>query len=111
MRPPEEEERHCPMCDGMMSREADEDVFVCLRCRSQARFRGVELLAMRIPGYELRLDELQKRHAEILALIEAESGRGSARDMRALRSLHEERQRVLSEYSFLGYFRQFTERW
>jgi hypothetical protein len=66
---------------------------------------------MKIPGYELRLEELQKRHAEILALIDAESGRGSARDMRVLRSLHEERQRVLSEFSFLGYFRQFMERW
>ncbi|MEW6552720.1 MAG: hypothetical protein AB1384_00345 [Actinomycetota bacterium] len=111
MQPQEEEERHCPMCNGILVREADERSFVCLRCRSQARFSGEELLAMKIPGYELRLEELQRRHAEILALIEAESGRGNARDMRALRSLHEERQRVLSEFSFLGYFRQFIERW
>jgi len=66
---------------------------------------------MRIPDYELRLEELHRRHAEILCLIEAESGKGAARDMMKLRSLHEERQRVLSEFSFLGYFRQFVEKW
>jgi hypothetical protein len=111
LQPHDEEECHCPMCNGIMAREDEEGTFICLRCRSQARFRGGELLAMKIPGYELRLEELQKRHTEVLALIEAESARGSARDMRALRSLHEERQRVLSEFSFLGYFRQFMERW
>jgi DNA-binding NtrC family response regulator len=98
------------MCNGMLAQTGEEG-FICMRCRSEARYRGGELLAMKIPGYELRLEELRRRHAEILALIEAESGKGSARDMRILRSLHEERQRVLSEFSFMGYFRQFVERW
>lgn len=111
MAPREEDERRCPLCNGMMVPAGGEVSFSCTRCGSEARFRGEELLAMKIPGYELKLHELQMRHAEILALIEAESGRGSERDMRALRSLHEERQRVLSEFSFMGYFRQFVERW
>ena len=111
MQPKDPKERHCPLCNGLLEPAGEEGSFACIRCRSQARFRGGELLAMKIPGYELRLEELQKRHAEIIALIEAESGRGSARDMRVLRSLHEERQRVLSEFSFLGNFRSFVEGW
>jgi hypothetical protein len=107
----EEEERHCPLCNGLLEPAEEEGLFECMRCRSLALFRGEELLAMKIPGYELRLEELRRRHAEILALIEAESGRGSGRDMRALRSMHEERQRVLSEFSFMENFRQFVERW
>ena len=116
MKQGEDEELHCPLCNGFLATEEEAEggeraVYICMRCRSESLFRGEELIAMRIPGYDLRLQELQKRHAEILALIEAESGRGSGRDMRVLRSLHEERQRVLSEYSFMGYFRQFVERW
>jgi len=111
LQPQDEEERHCPLCNGMLELTEEKGSYECMRCRSLARFRDGELLAMKIPGYELRLEELQRRHAEVLALIEAESGRGAARDMRALRSLHEERQRVLSEFSFLGYFRQFVEGW
>jgi hypothetical protein len=111
LQPQDKEERHCPLCNGLLEGTAEEGLFVCMRCRSLARFRGGDLLAMYIPDYELRLEELQRRHAELLASIEAESGKGAARDMRNLRSLHEERQRVLSEFSFLGYFRQFVERW
>jgi hypothetical protein len=99
------------MCNGLLEPTDEEGCHACMRCRSLSRFRGEELLAMSIPGYELRLEELRRRHAEILEFIEAESRKGSARDMRALRSLHEERQRVLSEFSFLGYFGQFVERW
>jgi hypothetical protein len=69
------------------------------------------LIAVDIPNYRLRLRELRMRNLELVALIEGESARGSARDMAALRSLHEERQRVLSEYSFMSYFEQFVERW
>jgi hypothetical protein len=109
--PYDEEERHCPLCNGLLQEADEEGCYECVRCRSQARFRGEDLLAMKIPGYDLRLEELERRHAEILTLIEAESVRGAGRDMRALRSLHEERQRVLSAFSFLGYFRQFVEKW
>lgn len=111
MQPEEEEERHCPLCNGLLQPTEEEECYECMRCRSLARFRGEELAAMSIPGYELRLEELRRRNAEILTLIEAESVKGAGRDMNALRSLHEERQRVLSEFSFLGYFRQFVERW
>ena len=111
MQPQDSEEQRCPLCNGLLEPAEEEGTFECIRCRSQARFRGGGLLAMKIPGYELRLEELQRRHQEVLALIEAESGRGSVRDMQALRSLHVERQRVLSEFSFLGYFRSFVERW
>jgi hypothetical protein len=85
--------------------------FECRRCGSLARFRGEDLLAMYIPRYHLRLEELSRRNGELLSLIEAESGRGEARSMTELRTLHEERQRVLSEYSFLSYFRQFLAKW
>ena len=94
-----------------MEEHEEEGYHRCRRCFSLARFRGEELLAMHIPHYHLRLHELEKMHGEVLERIEAEAGRGKDRDMRALRSLHEERQRILAEYSFMGYFRQFVERW
>lgn len=111
MQPQDEEERHCPLCNGVMRAVDEEGCFECTRCRSRARFRGEELLAINIPQYYLRLEELRRRNGEILSLIEAESGRGEARSMAELRSLHEERQRVLSEYSFMSYFQQFVDKW
>ncbi len=66
---------------------------------------------MNIPDYYLRLEELRRRNLEIVTLIEAEGIKGEGRDMRNIRSLHEERQRVLSEYGFLSYFEQFVQRW
>lgn len=107
----EHEERRCPLCNALLQEMAEEECFECLRCHSLSRFRGVELIAMNIPHYRLRLEELRRRNLEIISMIELESGRGAGRDMRAIRSLHEERQRVLSEYSFLSYFEQFVERW
>ena len=107
----EGKETHCPLCNGLLRETEEEGCLECTRCGSLARFRGDQLQAMKIPGYHLRLEELLRRHAEILSLIEAESGKGRARDMRALRSLHEERQRVLSEYSFMTYFQQFVDGW
>jgi hypothetical protein len=107
----DEEGRRCPLCNGWMKESEEEQVSRCSRCRTEARFREDELLALKIPDYHLRLEELRRQNEEILSLIEAESGKGAARDMRALRSLHEERQRVLSEYSYLSYFQQFIDRW
>lgn len=66
---------------------------------------------MDIPGYYRRLEDLRRRNLEIVTLIEAEGMKGEWRDMRSIQSLHEERQRILSEYSFLSYFQQFVERW
>ncbi|MBC7231016.1 MAG: hypothetical protein H5T74_11585 [Actinobacteria bacterium] len=108
---PGEEELHCPLCNGVMRSAGEAGCHECMRCRSLARFREGELLAMWIPGYELRLEELSRRNRELLLLIEEEGSRGMERDMGRLRSMHEERQRVLSEYSFFCYFRQFVERW
>jgi hypothetical protein len=105
------DERHCPLCNGVMRDSGDEGCYECMRCRSLARFRGEDLLAMRIPQYDLRLEELRRRQGELVSLIEAESGKGEARRMAELRTLHEERQRVLSEYSFLSYFQQFIDKW
>ncbi len=111
MQPTGEDERQCPLCNGVMSASAEEGCFECIRCGSLARFRGEDLLSMLIPRYNLRLEELRRRQGELVSMIEAESGRGEARRMAELRSLHEERQRVLSEYSFLSYFQQFIEKW
>jgi hypothetical protein len=109
--PIEMEERHCPLCKGVSYPTEDAAVFVCGRCGSSARFDDQALMAMDIPRYHLRLEELARRERELVALIEAESRRGAVRDMASLRSLHEERQRVLSEYSFLTHFQQFIDRW
>lgn len=107
----ESQERRCPLCNALLEMTPDEGCFQCLRCRSLSRFRGEELLAMSIPGFYLRLEELRRRNLEIITLIEAEGMKGESRDMQSIRSLHEERQRVLSEYNFLSYFQQFVERW
>ena len=105
------EERRCPLCDAIMHVMQEEGNYECGRCGSMARFREEQLMAMYIPHYHLRLEELSRRNVELVSLIEMESGRGEARSMTKLRSLHEERQRVLSEYSFLSYFGPFTEKW
>ncbi|WP_287154234.1 hypothetical protein [Candidatus Solincola tengchongensis] len=104
-------ERHCPLCNALLEEMPEEGCFRCRKCLSLSRFSGEELLAMDIPGYYPRLEELRRRNLEIITLIEAEGMKGDWRDMRSIRSLHEERQRVLSEYNFLSYFQQFVDRW
>lgn len=104
-------EVHCPLCNGLMREEEGTGHMVCTRCGTLARFHGGILDAVYIPSYHRRLEELRRRHQELLEMIEAEGRKGASRDMRLIRSLHEERQRVLSEYSFYSYFQQFTERW
>jgi len=103
--------RRCPLCNAQVEETEELECFACPRCQAISRYSGEQLLAMHIPHYYLRLEELRRRNSELVGLIESESGRGASRDMRALRSLHEERQRVLSEYSFLSYFEQFVQRW
>ncbi|MGQ9537788.1 MAG: hypothetical protein ACUVT4_11315 [Actinomycetota bacterium] len=105
------EERRCPLCNAILEALPEEGCFRCRKCHSLSRFRGEELLAMDIPGYYRRLEDLRRRNLEIMTLIEAEGMKGEGRDMRSIRNLHEERQRILSEYSFLSYFQQFVERW
>lgn len=111
MRSEEQEERRCPVCNCQMREVSGEGYDECRRCRTRARFAGEELLALYIPDYHLRLEELRRRNEELVSLIEAESSKGQERNMREIRSMHEERQRVLSEYSFLGYFQQFVDEW
>jgi hypothetical protein len=106
-----QDEVHCPLCNGLMREEEGTDHMACTRCRTLARFHGGVLDAVFIPNYHRRLEELRRRHQELLGMIEVEGRKGASRDMRLIRSLHEERQRVLSEYSFYSYFQQFTERW
>lgn len=107
----EEATRRCPLCDAEMHAAMEGGCQECRRCGTLARFSGDQLIALNIPHYYLRLEELRRRNAELVNLIEMESRKGAGRDMRGLRSMHEERQRVLSEFSFLSYFEQFVERW
>ncbi len=83
----------------------------CPRCHTRARFRREELEAVDIPFYYARLAELERMNARITADIEEEGRRGERRDRFRLQALHMERQRVLSEFSFLSYFSVFQERW
>ncbi|MEJ5185623.1 MAG: hypothetical protein WHT46_00900 [Candidatus Geothermincolales bacterium] len=105
------DEVHCPLCHGLMREEEGVDYLACIRCGTLARFCEGQLEAVFIPGYHRRMEELGRRHQELLELIEAEGRKGALRDMRLIRSLHEERQRILSEYSFYSYFQQFVDRW
>ncbi len=103
-------EMKCPLCSVSM-RESEEGCLVCPHCLTRARFRGEELEALNIPGYRARLMELERMNLELIGRIEEEGGRGEARDRRLLQSLHAERQRVLSEYGFLGCFSAYQDRW
>ncbi len=104
-------ERKCPVCDGSTEVLLDEDVVLCLRCGTKARFQGEELEALLIPNFRLRLMELERRNIELTGEIEREGRKGSMRDLRILQSLHRERQMIISEYSYLSYFAQFVEKW
>ncbi|MHB8780041.1 MAG: hypothetical protein ACYC55_01470 [Candidatus Geothermincolia bacterium] len=97
-----EESRLCPVCGGSM-RGTEDGGWHCLRCGSLARFRGEELEELTIPGYLQRLEELQAGVRELDARIRAE-GRREGRDQALLARLHGERQRLLSEYSYLKGF-------
>ncbi|OFW57053.1 MAG: hypothetical protein A2Y75_02580 [Candidatus Solincola sediminis] len=105
------EERCCPVCDGVLNTSEDAGDFLCSRCGARSRFDGESLIAINIRNYHLRLEELTRKERDLKALIEAEGGRGAGRNMQILRSLHEERQRILSEYSFLSCFQVFVDRW
>ncbi len=97
-----EESRPCPVCGGSMCRTEDGG-WHCLRCSSLARFIGEELEELTIPGYLQRLEELQAGVRELDARIRAE-GKREGRDPALLARLHGERQRLLSEHSYLKGF-------
>jgi hypothetical protein len=89
----------------------DEACVICRRCGTRARFRGEELEALLIPNYRLRLLELERRNIELTREIEQEGRKGPMRDQQLLHFMHMERQRLLSEYSFLSYFSTFVDKW
>ncbi len=93
-----------------MNPEGESGLWLCPRCRTEASFEGEELSSLDIPGYDMRLREIEDRVKEVTREIETEGGRGDARDMRRIRSLHLERQDLLTEYSFLTHFHELIER-
>lgn len=101
----------CPLCGAILEEHPEEACLRCPRCRTRARFRGMELEALDIPSYHLRLLELERLNARLNADIEEEGRKGKSRDPRRLQDLHLQRQRVLSEYSFLSFFSGYQERW
>ncbi len=104
-------EEKCPLCSVEMEKPEEAGYLLCPHCRTRARFRGEDLVALDIPSYRVRLDELEKMNAELTGRIEEEGGRGEARDRTRLQALHLERQRVLSEYGFLACFSSYQEKW
>ncbi len=82
----------------------------CPRCGTEARFEGEELVSLDIPGYEMRLREIERRVIEVTREIQVEGARGEARDMNLIRRLHNERQSLLAEFSFLTHFEDLVER-
>lgn len=106
-------ERKCPFCsralDGVMHDESGE--FSCLKCGAAGRYEGESLVAINIPGYQMRLAELEKMEKEITEDIELESMRGLSRNLMYLQEKIQERQTVQSEYAFLSNFRMLIEKW
>ncbi len=82
----------------------------CPRCGTEARFEGEELISLDIPGYEMRLREIERRVLEVTHEIQVEGAKGQARDMSLIRRLHGERQDLLAEFSFLTHFEDLVER-
>lgn len=107
------EERKCPFCscalDGVKHDESGE--FSCTKCGSIGRYDGENLIAIDIPGYSMRLVELEKLEKEITEDIELESMRGLKRNLMYLQEKIQERQTVQSEQAFLSNFRLLIDRW
>ena len=105
--------RKCVVCGAAI--EGSEGSAVeecgCRHCGAIGRYRGKELIALDIPRYFPRLQELERRNKELTAEIYHEGLKGEARDMRHIQDKHQERQSILAEYSLLSYFRQFVDKW
>jgi len=106
-------EKRCVVCgavlEGVPEQESGE--FRCRRCGTTGRYKGVDLVAVFIPGYHRRLAELETLSKDLLGEIEIEGMKGPARDMRFLQKKHLERQDLLSEYAFLTHFKDFVDKW
>ncbi len=84
--------------------------WLCSRCGTEAKFETDQIVSLDIPGYVLRLREIERRLPEVTREIEVEGAKGEARDMNRIRTLHGERQQLLSEFSFLNHFGKLVER-
>ena len=84
--------------------------WLCSRCGVEAAFEEDQLLSLDIPGYEAKLRDIERRLPEVTREIEVEGARGEERDMSRIRTLHEERQRLLAEFAFLTHFKELVER-
>jgi hypothetical protein len=109
----EPKEKKCAVCGAVLEGVGEDQggEFRCARCGSTGRYEGVDLVAVFMPGFYRRLDELEERNRDLVQEIEIEGMKGQARDMDFLQKKHLERQDVLAEYSFLSHFRDFIERW
>jgi len=93
-----------------MKASGEPGFWLCTRCGSEARFDDDQLVSLDIPGYEAKLREIERRLPEVTHEIELEGAKGDARDLNRIRTLHNERQRLLTEFSFLTYFEELVER-
>lgn len=106
-------EKICALC-GAVLEGVEKDAsgeFRCGQCGATGRHKGVDLVAIFIPGYHRRLMELEALNKELLRDIEIEGMKGQGRDMRYLQKKHLERQGLLAEYAFLSHFTDFVEKW
>lgn len=93
-----------------MTASEEPGFWLCTRCRSEARFDDDQHVSLDIPGYEAKLREIERRLPEVTHEIELEGAKGDARDLNRIRTLHSERQRLLTEFSFLTHFEELVER-
>jgi len=109
----EAREKKCAVCGAVFEgiEESQTGEFQCHRCATTCRFKGVDLVAVFIPGYHRRLMELESQNKDLLAEIEIEGMKGQNRDMAWLQKKHLERQDLLAEYAFLTHFRDFVDKW
>ena len=113
MEPEPASERKCPVCGAVLEGVAEDagGEYSCRHCGCTGRYAGVDLLALFIPEFHRRLMELEALNKELVAEIELEGMKGSARDMPYLQKKHQELQDVLAEYSFLSHFAGFIDKW
>ena len=104
------EGRRCPVCGGWIKASEEPGFWLCSRCGTESRFEEEQLFSLDIPGYVLKLRDIERRLPEVTREIEKEGARGEERDMSRIRTLHEERQRLLAEFAFLTHFEQMVER-
>lgn len=106
-------ERKCPFCgsalDGVSPDASGE--YKCVHCRSVGRYEGRNLTAIDIPGYHMRLKEMEDLDKDITEEIGLETLRGPGRNMEYLQRKNRERQMIQSEQAFLAHFQRFVEKW